>query len=144
MVNDFRRQKMLLKRSKTMFWRCLNRSGNSASICGLSACVVLENTLKKNKTIFDGIFCIFIIRPETSNPRANLVFDNNSIIRSQIDFTVPRLSGSGICYISQIGILSILSLNVPTKNCSFRPTGPDSSHTDQIKKRTRFLLYFSN
>ena len=28
-VNDFRRQKMLLKRSKTMFWRCLNRSGKT-------------------------------------------------------------------------------------------------------------------
>ena len=31
-------KKMLLKRSKTMFWRCLNRSGKSASTIGLSAC----------------------------------------------------------------------------------------------------------
>ena len=30
-INDFRRQNMLLKRSKTMFWKCLNRSGKSAS-----------------------------------------------------------------------------------------------------------------
>ena len=29
MVIDFRRQKLLLKRSKTMFWRCLNRSGKT-------------------------------------------------------------------------------------------------------------------
>ena len=33
-----KKQKMLLKRSKTMFWRCLNRSGKSASTIGLSAC----------------------------------------------------------------------------------------------------------
>ena len=32
-----KKQKMLLKRSKTMFWRCLNRSGKSASTSGLSA-----------------------------------------------------------------------------------------------------------
>ena len=32
------KQKMLLKRSKTMFWRCLNRSGKRASTIGLSAC----------------------------------------------------------------------------------------------------------
>ena len=37
-VNDFRRQKTLLKRSKTMFWRCLNRSEKSASTIDLSAC----------------------------------------------------------------------------------------------------------
>ena len=30
-VNDFRRRKMLLKRSKPMFWICLNRSGKRAS-----------------------------------------------------------------------------------------------------------------
>jgi len=53
-VNDFRRRKMLLKRSKTMFWRCLNRSGKNASTIGLSACKNLS---------------IFIIRPEIySNP----------------------------------------------------------------------------
>ena len=28
-INDFRSQKMLLKRSKIMFWRCLNRSGKT-------------------------------------------------------------------------------------------------------------------
>ena len=33
-----KKQKMLLKRSKTMFWRCLNRSGKGASTIGLSAC----------------------------------------------------------------------------------------------------------
>jgi len=49
----FYRQKMLLKRSVTMFWRCLNRSRKSVSTIGLSACILLENTLKNNKTVFN-------------------------------------------------------------------------------------------
>jgi len=56
-INDFRRQEMLLKRLRTMFRRCLNRSGKSAPTIGLSAYkseyILVENTLKNNKTIFD-------------------------------------------------------------------------------------------
>ena len=46
MVKDSRRQQMLLKRSNTMFWRCLNRSGKSASTSGLSAWLLMNQQLK--------------------------------------------------------------------------------------------------
>jgi len=52
-VNDFRRQKMLLKRSNAMFRRCFNRCEKSASTVSLRACkgvlILLDNTLKYNK-----------------------------------------------------------------------------------------------
>ena len=78
---------MLLKCSKTMFWRCLNRSGKSSSTTGLRR--ILWKTVKPFLLIN---IHIFTFRPEIY--RAMLVYENmkSSIQLKSINWTTKSVA----------------------------------------------------
>ena len=67
-VNDFRHQKILLKRSKRMFWRCLNRS-----VKQIQMMVVHQNILSavmlKNYKLSNGNVRLHLETPEICQTR---------------------------------------------------------------------------